>query len=63
MSRSRYVPTESDGPKVRALLAYRCGLDLRPSDPRAAWIDEAGDPELIAAYHQGQAIRYESEDW
>jgi hypothetical protein len=63
MSRNYYTPTEADTPETLADKAYRCGLDLRPRDRRAAWIDETGDLELIEVYHQGQAIRYESEGW
>jgi hypothetical protein len=37
------------------------GRDLRSNDPRADWVDR--HPDLIDAYSEGQAYRYESECW
>ena len=63
----RYTPKPTDTLDQLAELAYACGRDLAPEDPRSRWIDGIDDHELRAelteAYHAGQAERYESEDW
>lgn len=42
--------------------AFRHGRDFDPDSSRAAWVDHAGR-EAVVAYHQGQEIRYENEEW
>ena len=43
--------------------AYRCGLDLHPSDRQAAWMGEDVHRVCCESYHAGQAERYENEEW
>ncbi len=66
--RTRSTPTPrwrdpgADAPHDKQMDAARyAGLDLPPDDARAAWVERRDD--LVAAYHDGQAERYEREDW
>jgi len=46
--------------------AFACGRDYDPDDARSRWIDayEGDDYKmLVEAYQEGQAERYENEDW
>lgn len=46
--------------------AYRCGRDLDPEDPRSEWVGthpHRKEWRLVEGYHEGQAERYEQEDW
>lgn len=62
----RYKPANLSAWNEVLRAAFICGRDLRPNDPRSDWIDGLSDPlhsYAVAAYHNGQAERYEAENW
>ncbi len=60
-----YRPTVGATPAEVLRAAWNCGRYLRPTDPRANWIDAltgAAYQDAVEAYHAGQSAEWSGDD-